>query len=151
MVQSNETTKADIIIPSEHTNGVREIVLGHHFAKLTQFKSVYFISGTKKTKTTQLIYTLFTSALKSWPLFVIALLMAVCAGIIIWLAVGFLSDQTVKIRVLLLPLIIYLGHDNVFVHSAGLLLTPFALLVICRNDNFDDRTMSTLLSLGYVA
>ena len=86
---NNKTSKADIIIPSEHVDGVREIVLGHHFAKLTQFKSVYFISRTKKTKTTQLLYTLFTSAFKSWPLFVIALILAVCAGIIIWLSVSF--------------------------------------------------------------
>ena len=84
----NKTSKADIIIPSEHIDGVREIVLGHHFAKLTQFKSVYFISRTKKTKTTQLLYTLFSSAFKSWPLFVIALILAVCAGIIIWLSVS---------------------------------------------------------------
>lgn len=84
---NKKTLKADIVIPSEHKDGVREMVLGHHFAKLTQFKSVYFISRTKKTKTTQLLYTLFASALKSWPLFVVAFIMCIGAGILIWLAV----------------------------------------------------------------
>ena len=84
---NKNTLKADIVIPSEHKDGVHEMVLGHHFAKLTQFKSVYFISRTKKTKTTQLLYTLFASALKSWPLFVVAFIMCIGAGILIWLAV----------------------------------------------------------------
>ncbi|XP_066934991.1 uncharacterized protein [Clytia hemisphaerica] len=87
LVSDNNTIhKADIIIPAEHIDGKREIVLSHHFSKLTKFESIYFIAKTKSTGTKELVYTLFTSALKSWPLFVIALIMAVCAGTIIWLS-----------------------------------------------------------------
>ena len=85
---SQNIQKADIIIPAEHVKGKKEIVLSHHFSTLTTFDSVYFIAKTKSTGTKELVYTLFTSTLKSWPLFVIALIMAVCAGTIIWLSVS---------------------------------------------------------------
>jgi len=86
MDQFFEEEKCDIVIPVEanHHGGK---VLGFDYLELLNLDSLYFASKRKDKDQAEILQNLATSTLETWPLFVIAMTMAFCAGSFIWIMV----------------------------------------------------------------
>ena len=78
----------DVIIPHELQMDEEKKRLNHVYARQIKLLKVFFVGKKIKAKSQELFAALFQSTLQTWPLFVIAISMAVCAGTIIWLMVN---------------------------------------------------------------
>ena len=68
-------------------NGINaESFFGTPFVSIMNLKSVSFIG--KKTPKSELIWIMMTTALKTWPLIIVAMSMTICAGTLIWILVS---------------------------------------------------------------
>lgn len=80
---SNNNT-ADIVLPVENGRHA-SVFYGNPYISLIQISKVLFIRKDKKVTNSDLLDPLLHSTLLTWPLAVIAIAMAVCAGTIIWM------------------------------------------------------------------
>ena len=74
-------------MPIENSRGSQKYGL-NLFAPLMVLDGVTFIGKVKKPTTIDLMKMLVESTKKTWPLYVIALALAICAGSIVWVLVS---------------------------------------------------------------
>ena len=79
--------KADILLPVEF-RGEDQYMFGHTAVGIFRHRSIYYLGYTTKVDTLKLVANLVNSALETWPLFVTAISMAMCAGVVIWVLVS---------------------------------------------------------------
>ena len=79
---------ADILIPIEF-RGKEPKLFGHTAVRAFRHTSIYYLGLKEEIDTLLLVKELIRSSLETWPLFVIALSMAMSAGIVIWISVCF--------------------------------------------------------------
>ena len=84
---------SDIILPIENARGTKKF--GHNmFAPLIDLNGVTFFGRRSAASTVDLVKMLVESTKRTWPLYVIALALAICAGSIVWVLVRILPIQS---------------------------------------------------------
>lgn len=79
---------ADIAMPVE--NGRHsQTFFSHSYVTLFELESVSFLGKKTEATTSDLLTAMIDSITSTWPLFVVAFTMSICAGTIIWLMVCF--------------------------------------------------------------
>ena len=86
MMQDDNTKK--ILVPHEMPHDTVVKLHKHSVVRMIKYNNVFFLGKKIQADAGDLVGTLFVSTIKTWPLFVIAISMAICAGTIMWLMVG---------------------------------------------------------------
>ena len=76
----------DIVVPveSKNPNGSN---FGFPYGELLELHTLYFVSKKQVKDRTEILLNLANSTIDTWPLFVVAITMAFCAGAFIWILV----------------------------------------------------------------
>lgn len=77
---------ASVLLPVQSAT-TSKYIMGRDYIPLVDLHSVIFLAKDKSNKGVELTLHLFTSVLNTWPLFIIAFLMAMVAGCIVWVLV----------------------------------------------------------------
>ena len=83
-----------IVMPQEGAAEATK-VFGYDFMHFMEVKGVTFLSQMTQHDANRITWHLFKSVLRTWPLFLIAFLMAITAGCVVWVLVG-LTDLFVS-------------------------------------------------------
>jgi len=75
----------------------------HDVSKLLSYEEVFYITERDKKVTTENAKNLFVGITRAWPLFVIAISLAICAGTIMWISVCILKPFLRRTRKFCLP------------------------------------------------
>ena len=91
-------TNASVIMPIETSKSSTQF-FGRDFVYFLEVPGVSFLLKPKRHSASELTADLFKSVLSTWPLFITALLMAIIAGIAIWMMVSIQSVSTFVITI----------------------------------------------------
>ena len=79
--------ESQIVLPVEANKDEGDI-MGFKYSPLVHFKSIKFFSKKQEKDHVQMLRNLAQSTLETWPLFVVAMALALLAGTIIWIMVS---------------------------------------------------------------
>ena len=113
---------ASVIMPIETSKSSTQF-FGRDFLYLLEVPAVSFLLKPQRHSASELTADLFKSVLSTWPLFITALLMAVIAGIAIWMMVSMEKKQFCNVEFFILPLKGQSGVDKIIVKKQ-----PYQLL-----------------------
>ena len=97
-IQNYRDESLGIVAPVEF-RGKEANIMGHSTVPVFSHKNIYYLGLVEDLNAFALLTNLVYNSLETWPLFVTALSMAVCAGVVIWLSVsGFHFTYTTLYR-----------------------------------------------------
>eukprot|EP00111_Clytia_hemisphaerica_P013428 TCONS_00039419-protein len=92
-LMQQDVNRKMILVPHEMQQDKVVKLHKHNVVRMIKYQNIFFLGKKIQADAGDLVGTLFVSTIKTWPLFVIAISMAICAGTIMWLMDRWINEE----------------------------------------------------------